>query len=185
VTAFNHCRPFLPMLKECGTPIWVDLHDHDAGDRHRYSFIDVADGLLMSSTAMPDRRRFLERRVAAGTGIGLCTHGSAGAGGLSAQEGWVDVPAARSTRSSTRTAPAMRSSPDSSLRDTQERPSSIPCTQAPRRHPWRASRPTWLPNRSRVTSASGFPNRRRPEEDRRRPRRRSSRSHRSRTSTST
>ncbi len=94
VTAFNHCRPFLPMLKETGTPIWVDLHDYDAVDRHHDAFIDVADGLLMSSTAMPDWRRFLERRVGAGTGVALCTHGSAGASGLSAEEGWVDVPAA-------------------------------------------------------------------------------------------
>jgi acarbose 7IV-phosphotransferase len=93
VTILNHCRSFLPMLEEAGKPIWVDLHDYDGVNQHHDAFIEAADGLLMSSTAMPDWRRFLERRVAAGTGAAVCTHGSDGASGLSAEEGWVDVPA--------------------------------------------------------------------------------------------
>lgn len=94
VTIMNHCRPFLPMLDEAGRPIWVDLHDYDGMNQHHVDFIEAADGLLMSSTAMPDWRRFLERQVAAGTGVAVCTHGSAGASGLSADEGWFDVAAA-------------------------------------------------------------------------------------------
>jgi sugar/nucleoside kinase (ribokinase family) len=47
----------------------------------------------MSSTAMADWRGFLESRIAAGTGVAVCTHGADGASGLTAAEGWIDVPA--------------------------------------------------------------------------------------------
>lgn len=94
VTIVNHCRPFLPMLREMGKPIWVDLHDYDGVNPHHDEFIEVADHLLMSSVAMPGWRHFLEARVAAGTRAAICTHGAAGASGLSSEDGWVDIPAA-------------------------------------------------------------------------------------------
>lgn len=93
VTIANHCRPFLPMLREMGKPIWVDLHDYDGVNPHHDEFIEVADHLLMSSVAMPGWRHFLEARVAAGTHAAICTHGAAGASGLSSEDGWVDIPA--------------------------------------------------------------------------------------------
>ncbi|MGB5167149.1 MAG: PfkB family carbohydrate kinase [Acidimicrobiia bacterium] len=93
VTITNHCRPFLPMLVEMGKAIWVDLHDYDGVNPHHNEFIEAADHLLMSSIAMPGWRTFLEDRVAAGTRVAICTHGAAGASGLSSVDGWVDVPA--------------------------------------------------------------------------------------------
>lgn len=93
VTIMNHCRRFLPMLRDLGKPVWVDLHSYDGTDSHHTEFIAAADYLLMSSTAMNDWRGFLEQRVAAGTDAAVCTHGASGASGLSAAEGWVDVPA--------------------------------------------------------------------------------------------
>lgn len=93
VTITNHCRPFLPMLRELGKPIWVDLHDYDGVNPHHDEFIEFADHLLMSSVAMPDWRLFLERRVAAGTRVAICTHGAAGASGLTEANGWIDIPA--------------------------------------------------------------------------------------------
>ncbi len=93
VTIVNHCRPFLPMLRDIGTPIWVDLHDYDGTNPHHDDFVEAADHLLMSSVAMPDWREFLERRVAAGTRVAICTHGADGASGLTAADGWVDIPA--------------------------------------------------------------------------------------------
>lgn len=93
VTIVNHCRPFLPMLREVGKPIWVDLHDYDGINTHHDAFIEAADHILMSSVAMADWRDFLERRVAAGTRVAICTHGAAGASGLTAADGWVDIPA--------------------------------------------------------------------------------------------
>jgi len=93
VTIANHCRPFLPMLREMGVPIWVDLHDYDGVNPHHDEFIEAADHLLMSSVAMPGWRQFLDHRVAAGTRVAICTHGSSGASGLTADDEWVDIPA--------------------------------------------------------------------------------------------
>lgn len=93
VTITNHCRAFLPMLRDTGKPTWVDLHDYDGVNPHHDEFIESADHLLMSSVAMPGWREFLERRVAAGTQVAICTHGAAGASGLTAVDGWVDIPA--------------------------------------------------------------------------------------------
>jgi sugar/nucleoside kinase (ribokinase family) len=93
VTIANHCRPFLPMVRETGKPIWVDLHDYDGVNPHHDEFIESADHLLMSSVAMSGWRRFLEDRVATGTRVAICTHGASGASGLSSKEGWVDLPA--------------------------------------------------------------------------------------------
>ena len=93
VTIINHCRSFLPMLRDFGVPIWVDLHDYDGINPHHDEFIEAADHLLMSSVAMPGWRDFLERRVAAGTRVAICTHGADGASGLTTADGWVDIPA--------------------------------------------------------------------------------------------
>lgn len=93
VTIANHCRPFLPMLREVGSPIWVDLHDYDGANPHHDEFIEAADHLLMSSVAMPGWRRFLEDRVDSGTRVAVCTHGAAGASGLTSGGCWVDIPA--------------------------------------------------------------------------------------------
>jgi len=94
VTITNHCRPFLPMLRDAAKAIWVDLHDYDGANPHHDEFIEAADHLLMSSVAMPGWRTFLEERVVAGARVAICTHGAAGATGLTAQDGWVDIPAA-------------------------------------------------------------------------------------------
>ena len=93
VTIANHCRLFLPMLSGMGKPFWVDLHDYDGTNPHHDEFIEAADHLLMSSVAMPGWRKFLEDRVAVGTRVAICTHGAAGASGLSSDDGWVDIPA--------------------------------------------------------------------------------------------
>lgn len=93
VTILDHCRRFLPMLREMGKGVWIDIHDYDGVDPHHDEFIDAADSLFMSSSAMADWRGFLESRIAAGTGVVVCTHGADGASGLTATEGWIDVPA--------------------------------------------------------------------------------------------
>ncbi|HSM64912.1 MAG TPA: carbohydrate kinase family protein [Ilumatobacteraceae bacterium] len=93
VTILPHCRQFLPVLERAGRRIWVDLHDYDGVNPYHDEFIAAADHLMMSSIAMSDWRSFLEARIAAGATTAVCTHGAAGASGLSATEGWVDVPA--------------------------------------------------------------------------------------------
>lgn len=93
VTIFDHCRRFLPMLREMGKPVWIDIHDYDGLNPYHQEFIEAADYLVMSSTAMQDWWSFLEGRVAAGTRVAVCTHGARGASGFSMEEGWIDVPA--------------------------------------------------------------------------------------------
>ncbi len=93
VTILQHCRQFLPMLDRIGSDVWVDIHDYDGVNPYHRDFIEAADHLLMSSIVMADWRSFLEARVDAGVTTAVCTHGAAGASGLTAADGWVDVPA--------------------------------------------------------------------------------------------
>lgn len=93
VTIMNYCRQFLPLLRDLGKAVSVDIHDYDGVNPYHEEFIEAADYLFMSSVALPEWRVFLEERVAAGTKVAVCTHGTSGASGLTADAGWVDVPA--------------------------------------------------------------------------------------------
>lgn len=94
VTIMNYCRQFLPTLAALGKPVSIDIHDYDGANPYHEEFIEAADHLFMSSLALPTWRTFLESRIAAGTSLAVCTHGADGASGLTADGGWVDVPAA-------------------------------------------------------------------------------------------
>lgn len=94
VTIMNYCRQFLPLLRDLGKPVSVDIHDYDGVNPYHEEFIEAADYLFMSSVLLPEWRAFLEERVAAGSKVVVCTHGEAGASGLTADSGWVDVPSA-------------------------------------------------------------------------------------------
>ena len=93
VTIMDYCRQYLPMLRQLGKSIWVDIHDYDGVNPYHHEFIEAADFLFMSSVALPDWRSFLEERIAAGTTAAVCTHGSAGASGIAEAEGWIDIAA--------------------------------------------------------------------------------------------
>ncbi len=93
LTIMNYCRQFLPMLTELGKPVSIDIHDYDGVNSYHQEFIEAADFLFMNSLMMPNWRDFLEGRIAAGTGVAVCTHGANGASALAKGGGWVDVPA--------------------------------------------------------------------------------------------
>lgn len=93
VTILPHCRQFLPVLDRIDCPVWIDLHDYDGVNPYHADFIAAAHHIQMSSIAMADWRSFLEARVDAGVTTAVCTHGADGASGLSAADGWVEVPA--------------------------------------------------------------------------------------------
>jgi len=93
VTIMNYCRQFLPMLRDLGKSTWIDIHDWDGANPYHDEFIASADYLFMSSSLHPHWRDFLESRVAAGTIAAVATHGAAGASGITAGRGWVEVPA--------------------------------------------------------------------------------------------
>ncbi len=93
ITIMNYCRQFFPMLRELGKPIWIDIHDYDGVNPYHQEFIEAGDFLFMSSSSHPQWREFLEERIGAGATAAVATHGVGGASGITATDGWVDVPA--------------------------------------------------------------------------------------------
>jgi sugar/nucleoside kinase (ribokinase family) len=93
VTIVSACKPFLPVLDDAGVEYWCDLHDYDGENPYHRDFIDGAAHLQITSGLLPDWRSFMERRIEAGTRTVICTHGREGASGLTADEGWVEIPA--------------------------------------------------------------------------------------------
>lgn len=94
VTIHEHCRPLVPVVRDAGYRPWIDIHDYDGHNPYHLDFIDAAGHLFVSSVGMDDWRGFGETRVAEGTEAVVVTHGSDGASGITAADGWVDVPAA-------------------------------------------------------------------------------------------
>ncbi len=93
VTIVNAARPFLPILAAAGIEYWCDLHDYEIGNPHYDEFIETAAHLQITSNRLDDWRGFMQRRIAAGTKSVICTHGMEGATGLTADDGWVEMPA--------------------------------------------------------------------------------------------
>jgi sugar/nucleoside kinase (ribokinase family) len=93
VTIVDAARPFLPILASAGIDFWCDLHDYEDGNAHYDEFIETAAHLQITSNQFDDWRGFMQRRIDTGTKSIVCTHGSAGATGLTADDGWVDMPA--------------------------------------------------------------------------------------------
>jgi sugar/nucleoside kinase (ribokinase family) len=88
----NYCRRFIPTIQAHGKPVWTDLHDYDGQDPYRQEFLDAAETVFMSSTALPDYRPVMSRLVAAGKALVVCTHGKRGATALTADGRWHEAP---------------------------------------------------------------------------------------------
>ena len=61
LTIMNYCRQFLPMLREIGKPVWVDLHDYDGNEPvprgvHRSRRLPVHEFAVASRLAELPRR---------------------------------------------------------------------------------------------------------------------------------
>jgi acarbose 7IV-phosphotransferase len=90
VTIFPHCRGFLPVARELGIGLWVDIHDYDGVNPYHDDFIAAARRLQVSTGNLPGWRAFAERRLEAGTELVVCTHGARGAS-LLTEDGWNDL----------------------------------------------------------------------------------------------
>lgn len=88
----NYCRYAIPLIKAAHKPLWIDIHDYDGQATYHQAFIDAAEVLFLSSDRMRDYRAFMQRMLAAGKQMVVCTHGKQGATALSRQ-GWVSAPA--------------------------------------------------------------------------------------------
>jgi sugar/nucleoside kinase (ribokinase family) len=89
----NYCRRLIPLARQHGKPLWMDIHDYDGQNEYHRDFIAGADYLTMSSDAMPDYKPFMEKLIADGKQWVICTHGRQGSTALSADGSWIDTPA--------------------------------------------------------------------------------------------
>jgi acarbose 7IV-phosphotransferase len=88
----NSSRDLIPLVKKHQKPLWIDIHDYDGKNPYHEDFITAADFLQLSSDSLPGYRIFIQQMVDQGKKWVVCTHGADGATGLSAEEGWVEVP---------------------------------------------------------------------------------------------
>ena len=89
----NYCRRIIPLAKQHGKPVWCDIHDYDGKNDYHRDFIAGADVITMSSDAMPDYRAFMEKLIADGKPLVVCTHGREGSTALAADGRWIETPA--------------------------------------------------------------------------------------------
>lgn len=88
----NYCREAIPLIKQSGKPIWCDIHDYDGRNPYHQEFIDAADVIQMSSDALPEYRPLMEKFIAQGKQLVICTHGKDGAEALTAAGKWHTQP---------------------------------------------------------------------------------------------
>lgn len=88
----NYCRRMIPLVKKHHKPLWIDIHDYDGENPYHQEFIEAADYLQLSSDSLPDFRQFMWKMIEKGKKMVICTHGKEGSTGLTAEEGWREVP---------------------------------------------------------------------------------------------
>jgi sugar/nucleoside kinase (ribokinase family) len=89
----NYCRRIIPLAKQYSKPVWCDIHDYDGKNAYHQDFIAGADVITMSSDALPEYRAFMEKLIAEGKQLVICTHGRKGSTALTADGRWIETPA--------------------------------------------------------------------------------------------
>ena len=89
----EYVRPCLGPARASGKPVWVDLHDWDGEQTHHQAFAAAADVAVVSSARLADPDALLDRLVAGGARLAVCTHGAGGATALEASGRRVHQPA--------------------------------------------------------------------------------------------
>ncbi len=74
----DFCRDYIPLIKDKGKPIIVDIHDYDPPNPYHQDFIDIADILTVSGVYIDDHKLFLEEMIAKGKKIVIITKGNEG-----------------------------------------------------------------------------------------------------------
>jgi sugar/nucleoside kinase (ribokinase family) len=92
ISIINYCHRLIPVARRLGKPIWCDIHDWDGRNDYHRDFVAAADYVFMSSDAMPDYRAFMQRQIADGKQLVVCTHGRRGSTALTAAGGWAEMP---------------------------------------------------------------------------------------------
>jgi sugar/nucleoside kinase (ribokinase family) len=92
VAIVDQARHVIPIARRLGRRIWTDLHATDGERAYERDFLE-ADAVFFSGERLADPRPFMERLIAAGRSLVVCTRGPAGALALTADQRWLDVPA--------------------------------------------------------------------------------------------
>jgi sugar/nucleoside kinase (ribokinase family) len=91
VNLSDYTKKILPMVKDLGKPIWVDLHDYDGQNPWHADYVKYADYVLLSSDNMPDYKPFMKRMIDDGKELVVVTHGKQGSTGLDKNGQWFDI----------------------------------------------------------------------------------------------
>jgi acarbose 7IV-phosphotransferase len=87
----DHARRLIPLTRRHRKPVWTDLHSYDGARAYERDFIEAADVVFLSGDQIGDPRPFMERTVAGGARLVVCTLAEAGAIAL-AGDRWHEVP---------------------------------------------------------------------------------------------
>ena len=93
VNIMNYARRLLPALRAAGREVWCDVHDWDGRNAYHADFVEAADRIFLSADALEDPRATMERIVAAGKRLVVCTFGRDGALALTGEGRWMRIPA--------------------------------------------------------------------------------------------
>ncbi len=85
--------PVLDLAVSRGRDVWVDLHDYDGVSTFHRPWVEAGTHVFLSGDRLEDWRGFMAARVEAGARLVVCTHGARGAVALTAEDGFVEVPA--------------------------------------------------------------------------------------------
>jgi sugar/nucleoside kinase (ribokinase family) len=88
----NYARELIAVANKYNKPIWCDIHDYDGENEYHQDFIEAADYLFMSSESLPNYKEFMEKMIAEGKKLVICTHGKEGATALTADGQWIEIP---------------------------------------------------------------------------------------------
>lgn len=92
VAIVDPARPVIPIARSLGVPTWTDLHDAQGQTDYVRDFL-AADHVFLSGDSLPDPRPFMERLVADGRRLVVCTRGARGAIALTGDGRWLEVSA--------------------------------------------------------------------------------------------
>jgi acarbose 7IV-phosphotransferase len=74
----NYCRSIIPIIVKYKKPVWTDLHDYDGVNSYHNDFIDGSQYIHFSSDNLPNYFEVMERFIADGKELVICTHGKEG-----------------------------------------------------------------------------------------------------------
>jgi sugar/nucleoside kinase (ribokinase family) len=88
-----YCKQLVEMVKKSTKPVWTDLHDYDGTSTYHTAFIDTASYIHLSSDNLSNYQEVMQRLIASGKKLVICTHGKKGASLLTEKGEWIELPA--------------------------------------------------------------------------------------------